>query len=528
MTKLVVGISQIPEKLETSINYIRSIGGNTKVIMTDVTSNLDKLNRYQFQGGIEGLTKMAAKASMLRFDMKQTFELADRVLDPDKAVAVASAFQRLGVSAGNLVDPFQLMNQSINDPSGLQDSLANVAKQFSYFDEKTKTFKINPQGVLMLKELAFQTDMSAKELMELSVSGKELERRLSAISDAGLTIASEEDKQYLANIAQMDKEGKYIVTLEDRTKKELTELTQPEFDRLIEIQKTGPKTLEELTRSTLDVDKLIAADVGAIKEKLAGGIASARQITTTVETGRALSNTTFGTMSSSRAGTTESVRVEAEKTLSSIIKLGQDLLTNPNKTTKESITELLTKFGNQFDNIKDKLTGTTIKALQNVADQNAQGNEIQKNYSEMLNSFIQKKEISFGGKDLASILQSINKGELPRQGGVQNNVDYSKLSLENLNLIYGKKTVNDALNRTNSGNIPEGARSVTQSVTNAIQKAEVAFGELKISILLPDNLKQLSSEDIKKMLSRTFDSPEFKNNIMQLVTPQNPTKAPVK
>ena len=283
-----------------------------------------------------------------------------------------------------------------------------------------------------------------------------------------------------------------------------------------------------MTRSTLDVDKLIAADVGAIKEKLAGGIASARQITTTVETGRALSNTTFGTMSSSRAGTTESVRVEAEKTLSSIIKLGQDLLTNPNKTTKESITELLTKFGNQFDNIKDKLTGTTIKALQNVADQNAQGNEIQKKYSEMLNSFIQKKEISFGGKDLASILQSINKGELPRQGGVQNNVDYSKLSLENLNLIYGKKTVNDALNRTNSGNIPEGARSVTQSVTNAIQKAEVAFGELKISILLPDNLKQLSSEDIKKMLSRTFDSPEFKNNIMQLVTPQNPTKAPVK
>jgi hypothetical protein len=32
----------------------------------------------------------------------------------------------LGVAAGNLVDPFALMNASINDPGALQDSLAEV------------------------------------------------------------------------------------------------------------------------------------------------------------------------------------------------------------------------------------------------------------------------------------------------------------------------------------------------------------------------------------------------------------------
>jgi hypothetical protein len=116
-----------------------------------------------------GLAKMAAQASMLRFDMRETFTLADKVLDPAGAIDVAAAFQRLGVSVGNLADPFQLMNQSINDPSGLQTSLVEVAKSFTYFDEKTKSFKINPQGVLTLREMGEQTGVSAKEMMKNNI-----------------------------------------------------------------------------------------------------------------------------------------------------------------------------------------------------------------------------------------------------------------------------------------------------------------------------------------------------------------------
>jgi len=198
-----VGISQIPEELEKSINYIQSIGGNTKQVMKDVQDNMGQMNRYQFEGGVQGLTKMAAQASMLRFDMGQTFALAEKVLTPEGAIETAAAFQRLGISAGALADPFALMNQSINDPSGLQNSLADVAKQFTYFDEKTKTFKINPQGVLTLKEMETQTGVSAREMSKMGLAAAELDQRLSAIKTAGLTIASEEDKQYLANIATM-------------------------------------------------------------------------------------------------------------------------------------------------------------------------------------------------------------------------------------------------------------------------------------------------------------------------------------
>ncbi len=276
-----IAIDKVDESLEESVKYIQSIGGNARQVMKDVEDNMAQMNRFQFEGGVQGLTKMAAQASMLRFDMKQTFQLADRVLNPEGAIEVAAAFQRLGVAAGNLTDPFQLMNLSINDPQGLQDSLVDVAKQFTEFDEKTGRFKINPQGVLTLREMAERTGVSAQEMSKLGLAAAELDARLSEISPE-ITFANEEDKQYLANIANLEG-GKYMVTLDDNTKKELSELTQPEFDKLIEEQKNQPKTLEDVARAQLTVDEQIANDIAAIRYAIMGGVLTDENVQSLLE-----------------------------------------------------------------------------------------------------------------------------------------------------------------------------------------------------------------------------------------------------
>jgi hypothetical protein len=221
--------SQIGPNIEESIGYVQSIGLNATTVMKDVTANMEQMNRFQFEGGVAGLTKMAAQASMLRFDMRETFNLAEKVLTPEGAINTAAAFQRLGVSVGNLADPFALMNESINDPSGLQNSLADVAKSFTYFDEETKSFKINPQGVLTLREMQEQTGVSAKEMSKMGLAAAELDKRLSDVSLAGLKFENEDDKQYLANIAKMGKGGKYEVELKDGTKKEKRPVTRNKY-----------------------------------------------------------------------------------------------------------------------------------------------------------------------------------------------------------------------------------------------------------------------------------------------------------
>lgn len=279
-----VGIetSQIGTNLEGSIKYIQSVGLNAKDVMSDVSNNMELMNRFNFTDGVQGLTKMAAQASMLRFDMQNTAQFADKVMSPEGAIEAAAGFQRLGISIGNLSDPFALMNESINDPGALQDSIIKATKQYTEFDEKTKSFKINPQGILMLKEMSEVTGISAKELSKTALAAADLDKRLSAISPS-ISFKSEEDKQFIANMATMSKDGDYVIKLKnDETgiieTKKLGELTQGEMEKLREQQENAPKTLEEIQISQLDVLKDISSAIKGNTAKGSFGVAGSAVI----------------------------------------------------------------------------------------------------------------------------------------------------------------------------------------------------------------------------------------------------------
>jgi len=274
-TDVGVNFTKVGKQLETSINYVNSVGLNMESVMQNVVNNSDQLNRFNFEGGVQGLTKMAAQASMLRVDMRQTLSFAEGVLDPEKAIEVASGFQRLGVSVGNLVDPFQLMNASINDPQGLQNGLAQAVKQFSYFDEASKTFKINPGAIMKLKELSTVTGINVEELRKMSLAAREVDEIYSQI-DPTIDIP-EEDRMYLANIAKMGEGGEYEVSMGGEQRK-LSELTNDEIKKLVKEQKEGPKTTEDLLRNQLTVSEILNADVKSIRDAVIYGPASQRKI----------------------------------------------------------------------------------------------------------------------------------------------------------------------------------------------------------------------------------------------------------
>jgi citrate lyase gamma subunit len=267
-------IENIGEITAESIQYIQSMGLNAKKIMGDVTDNMGYMNRFNFQDGVMGLTKMAAQASMLRFDMNQTAQLAEKAMDPEGAIELASAFQRLGVTMGTLVDPFALMDASINDPGKLQDSVIDLAKTYAQFDKETQRFEINPYGIRMLREVEKQTGLSAENLKKTALAALELDTRL---SDINFSIdASEEDKMMIANIAKK-KDGDYVVRIFDEQKGEidvkLSELTSQQFSKLIEQQEQEPKTIEEIQRSQFRVSEKMANDTAAIKNYFLYGAA---------------------------------------------------------------------------------------------------------------------------------------------------------------------------------------------------------------------------------------------------------------
>lgn len=384
-----MSVRDVGKSLEESIQYVQSIGGNASQVVKTMRVNMEQLNRYQFEGGVQGLTKMAAQASMLRFDMSQTFALAEKVLSPENAIETAAAFQRLGVTAGNLVDPFQLMNQSINDPSGLQTSLSQVAKQFTYFDEKTKSFKISPQGVLTLKEMETQTGVSAREMSKMGLAAAELDKRLSAVNRAGLKVGSEEDKQFLANIARMGEGGEYEVQIKDsrgdlQTKK-LSEITQTEFDKLIKEQKDGPKTLEEMTRSQMGIQQSIEADVSAIRNKIVGGVATATPVLKGFEGARNVMDIFGGELS--KIGKTKDVREKIESAMQGIEGLMKDL-SDPKKNKMEVLQKYADNMSVELKKIGGGLDEKFKEALKNTESKLSTSNWMEKSTKSLIGEIV--------------------------------------------------------------------------------------------------------------------------------------------
>jgi hypothetical protein len=291
-----VEISQVGKNLQDSILYVQSIGLNATTIVQEMTRNMDMMNRFNFEDGVIGLTKMTAQASMLRYDMRETAKFAEDVLNPDGAIKMASAFQRLGVAAGDLVDPFVLMDKSINDPQGLQDSIIEMTKQFTYFDDKTNSFKINPGSIRLMKELATETNISFENMTKTALAASDMDRRLNEI-DFNIQ-ASEEDKMLVANMAKMGPGGEYFVELQNERgtleQKKLTDLTQNEFERLREIQETRPKTMEDIARAQLGTFDMMARDVKALPLQLAYALAGQEGIIRLGEASRRLFDTAVG------------------------------------------------------------------------------------------------------------------------------------------------------------------------------------------------------------------------------------------
>ena len=362
----------VGEQLEESVVMVRDLGLNAKDVMTQVVDNTSKLNRFNFDGGVQGLTKMAARASQLRFDMNQAFDLAEDAMNPERAVELASSFQRLGVSVGTLADPFALMNASINDPGALQESLVNATKQFTYFDEKTKSFKINPQGMLTLRQMAKETGMSYENLSKSGLAAAELDKRLSQISPS-LNFKDESDKQFLTNLSEMDASGNYVVKIRDDqgidSTKKLSEVTQTEFDKLIKAQKEQPQSMEDIARASMKTGDVVANDVSAIKQAVVRGAVSTSFVKDNMEAFRKIVTTPTGSISKEVAKT-EIFSDQFNSTANTIRDAVKELTKTGGKSMGDIMKDLGDKFGAQSKSIGRVVEGLSQKIYSDIKGKN--------------------------------------------------------------------------------------------------------------------------------------------------------------
>ena len=203
-------IKDISKEMFNVVNIANSMGANAKAVSKDVVANMQQLNRLGFEGGINGLAKMASQASILRIDMQQVFDFADQALSPEKAIEFSSALQRLGAASSSLVDPLKLMDLSQNNVPELQNQLGQLFKQYAKFDEKTKQFQIVPGSRLILKELERDLGIPLAQIEKMALSSADLDRKMSQIDLSGLAL-DDETAMLVTSMAKMGEGGEYVI-----------------------------------------------------------------------------------------------------------------------------------------------------------------------------------------------------------------------------------------------------------------------------------------------------------------------------
>jgi hypothetical protein len=284
-----VSLSSVGDKMLDVVKIARQAGATVAAVSEGVVGNLDKMNLYNFEGGIKGLASMAAQASRLGIDMNKIFTVVDKVFNPEGAIEFAASLQRLGVTSSQLLDPLRLMDLAQNDPTELQNQIVNMTKQFTIFNKENNQIEILPNGKRRLEEIGKAMGLTSGELQKMAVNAGMFEMKLKQIKFP-TDIANKADRELIATMAQIDKSGVAKVQIETKrldettgemvgsgyyTEKNVSDLTEQDVKSLAEQQKGEAESMEKIARNQLDELKKMNGTLGRFITATRYGIASA-------------------------------------------------------------------------------------------------------------------------------------------------------------------------------------------------------------------------------------------------------------
>lgn len=281
-----VSVGTIGIQMLDVVKIARQAGTTVEAVSKGVVANLEKMNLYNFEGGIKGLASMSAQASRLGVDMSKIFTVVDKVFNPEGAIEFAASLQRLGVTSSQLLDPLRLMDLAQNDPTELQNQIVNMTKSFTRFNEENNQIEILPGVKRRVDEIGKSMGLVGGELQKMAINAGMFEMKLKQIKFPS-SIANKEDRELIATMAQINEKG--IATVQIETKrlegkemigtgiyetKKVSELNEQDVLSLADQQKGQALSMEKIAFNQLDELKKINATIGKYQAALRYGGAS--------------------------------------------------------------------------------------------------------------------------------------------------------------------------------------------------------------------------------------------------------------
>jgi len=271
--KLVVGYQNLGQSTDVALESIdnlsrmaRTYGLNVSTFLTNVGENIQLVNSYGFQDGVEGLGRMVARAQSLRMDFTQIKSLAADMLSPEKAIELAASMQTLGGAVGALGDPFKLMYMAENDMEGLQNAVIDTAKSAVMFNEETGKFKITGVEMRRLREQASALNMDYESLANTAVKAAKEQKVLEELDYTGL---DDQTKQLVANLAEVGAGGDISLNIpgigEIKDLSVLADKQSQEYEKLKQTFDDRNKSMEQISKEQLSLARQRGTAINAIK-----------------------------------------------------------------------------------------------------------------------------------------------------------------------------------------------------------------------------------------------------------------------
>jgi len=375
-----VGIGSIGDNMIKVTKIAQQAGVTVKSVSDAVVSNLDKMNMYNFEGGIKGLAKMAAQASRLGMSMEGVFGIVDKVFNPEGAINLAASLQRLGVTTSDLLDPLRLMDLAQNDPTELQNQIVNMTKEFTRFNKENNQTEILPGAKRRLNEIGIAMGYNNGELQKMAINAGNFEEKLKQVRMPSLPI-NEDTRNLIATMAQMndkgiaeirvarvDDKGNFTgeydpVAVENLTEQQIKLVEQQQLSQQDTMPDIARDQLDELRKLNTNINKFVMAQrYGLASSNLFSGayVSSLRMAT------KGFEDSTFGSEPATTSKTyRDNIGRMGDKSIQDIMKMtGTQLFEIGTQIFNNGIKLTTTDLKNQFQSIMDgmeKIVTTKIK-----------------------------------------------------------------------------------------------------------------------------------------------------------------------
>jgi hypothetical protein len=197
-----IGAEQTVKAINEAGTKSISLGLNGKKTVSDMRENIGKLNEFGFQNGVKGLERMVQRATEFKIKMSDVFSIAEKVMDPDGAIALSANLQVLGGAIGDFGDPLKMMYDATNNVEGLQDALIGAAGSLATYNDSQGRFEITGVNLRRARAMAQELGMSLGDLTKGAVAAAERTSAATALMANGLKL-DEKQTEFITNLARM-------------------------------------------------------------------------------------------------------------------------------------------------------------------------------------------------------------------------------------------------------------------------------------------------------------------------------------